>query len=72
MFQKGTFFIQRNSVVRACWAWFGDEPLLLMSGERMKSSAPGCVLFFFSPFPLPPCRHAELKDVFQKTWRRES
>ena len=70
MFQKGTFFIQRNSVVRACWAWFGDEPLLLMSGERMKSSALG--LFFFFPFPLPPSRHAELKDVFQKTWRRES
>ena len=72
MFQKGTFFIQRNSVVRARCAWFGDEPLLLMSGERMKSSAPGCFFSFFFTFPLPPSRHAELKDVFQKTWRGES
>lgn len=60
MFQKGTFFIQRNSVVRACWAWFGDEPLLLMSGERMKSSAPGCVLFFF--FPLFPSHPVDMQS----------
>ena len=42
-----------------------DEPPLLMSGERIKSSAP----IFFS---LPPSKDTELKGVFQKTWRRES
>lgn len=50
-----------ESLLGSVW----DEPPLLMSGERMKSSAP----IFFS---LPPSKDAELKGVFQKGWRQGS
>lgn len=61
-FKKGTFFIQRRSVVRAYWAGFERNHLGLCLGERIKLSA------LISPPPSRP--GAQMKGVFQRGQRQ--